>query len=158
MAKLHNFTSSIIWTGNRGEGTRVYKGYDRTWDIALPGKDIIHCSNDPVLGGDPTKVNPEDLLISALSACHMLWYLHLASNAGIVVTGYRDDPIGQGETLPNGAGRFLAAVLRPKISVQEGADLKFAGELHNQVHDFCFIARSVNFPVSYEPTFNVVAR
>jgi organic hydroperoxide reductase OsmC/OhrA len=158
MAKLHNFTSSIIWTGNRGEGTRVYKGYDRTWDIALPGKDIIHCSNDPVLGGDPTKMNPEDLLISALSACHMLWYLHLASNAGIVVTGYRDDPIGQGETLPNGAGRFLAAVLRPKISMQEGADLKFAGELHNQVHDFCFIARSVNFPVSYEPTFNVVAR
>jgi organic hydroperoxide reductase OsmC/OhrA len=158
MAKLHNFTSSIIWTGDRGEGTRVYKGYDRTWDIALPGKDIIHCSNDPVLGGDPTKMNPEDLLISALSACHMLWYLHLASNAGIVVTGYRDDPIGQGETLPNGAGRFLAAVLRPKISMQEGADLKFAGELHNQVHDFCFIARSVNFPVSYEPTFNVVAR
>jgi hypothetical protein len=156
MAKQHDFTSSIIWTGNRGEGTRAYKGYDRTWDIALPGKDIIHCSNDPLLGGDPAKMNPEDLLISALSACHMLWYLHLASNAGIVVTGYRDDPIGQGETLPNGAGRFLAAVLRPKISVQEGADLRLAGELHHKVHDFCFIARSVNFPVSYDSTFDVV--
>ena len=158
MAKLHDFVSSIIWTGNRGEGTRAYKGYDRTWDIALPCKDIIHCSNDPLLGGDPAKMNPEDLLISALSACHMLWYLHLASNAGIVVTDYRDDPIGHGETLPNGAGRFLAAVLRPKISVQEGADLGFATALHHKVHDFCFIARSVNFPVSYEPTFNVVAR
>lgn len=88
----------------------------------------------------------------------MLWYLHLASKAGIVVTGYRDDPVGHGETLPNGAGRFLAAVLRPTISVQEGADLKLAAELHEQVHDFCFIARSVNFPVSYEPTFDVVAR
>lgn len=158
MAKLHDFASSIVWTGSRGEGTRVYKGYDRTWDIALPGKDIIHCSNDPLLGGDPTKMNPEDLLISALSACHMLWYLHLASNAGIVVTSYRDDPVGQGETLPNGAGRFLSAVLRPKISVQEGVDLEFAVELHYQVHDFCFIARSVNFPVSYEPTFNVTTR
>ena len=158
MAKLHDFASSIVWTGNRGEGTRAYKGYDRTWDIALPGKDIIHCSNDPILGGDPAKMNPEDLLISALSACHMLWYLHLASNAGIVVTDYRDDPIGHGETLLNGAGRFIAAVLHPKISVQEGADLEFAGELHHKVHDFCFISRSVNFPVSYEPTFNVVAR
>ena len=158
MAKLHDFASSIVWTGNRGEGTRDYKGYDRTWEIALPGKDIIHCSNDPLLGGDPAKMNPEDLLISALSACHMLWYLHLASKAEIVVTGYRDDPIGHGETLPNGAGRFLAAVLRPKISVLEGADLKFADELHHKVHDFCFIARSVNFPVSYEPTFDVVAR
>lgn len=158
MTKLHDFASSIVWTGNRGEGTRAYKGYDRTWDIALPGKDIIHCSNDPLLGGDSAKMNPEDLLISALSACHMLWYLHLASNAGIVVTGYRDDPIGHGETLPNGSGRFIAAVLRPKISVQEGADLEFAGNIHHKVHDFCFIARSVNFPVSYEPTFNVVAR
>jgi organic hydroperoxide reductase OsmC/OhrA len=156
MAKLHDFVSTIVWTGNRGEGTRTYKGYDRTWDIALPGKDIIHCSNDPLLGGDPTKMNPEDLLISALSACHMLWYLHLASKAGIVVTGYSDHPVGHGETLPNGAGRFLSAVLRPAISVQVGADLALAAALHQKVHAFCFIARSVNFPVSYEPTFNVV--
>ena len=158
MAKQHNFVSSIVWTGNRGEGTRAYKGYDRTWDIALSGKDVIHCSNDPLLGGDPAKMNPEDLLISALSACHMLWYLHLASSASIVVTSYRDDPVGHGETLPNGAGRFLSAILRPKISVQEEADLKVAAELHQKVHDFCFIARSVNFPVSYVPTFVLVAR
>ena len=157
MAKLHNFLSSIIWTGNRGEGTRAYSGYDRTWDIALPGKEIIHCSNDPMLGGDPAKMNPEDLLISALSACHMLWYLHLASKAGIVVTGYRDDPMGYGETLANGAGRFLSAVLRPTISVVEGTDLKIAAELHHKVDEYCFIARSVNFPVRYEPTFDVVA-
>lgn len=155
MAKLHDFVSKIVWTGNRGEGTRTYKGYDRTWDIALPGKDTIHCSNDPLLGGDAAKMNPEDLLISALSACHMLWYLHLASNAGIVVTDYRDDPVGHGETLPNGAGRFLSAVLRPGISVRAGADLEIAATLHTKVHDFCFIARSVNFPVSYEATFNI---
>ena len=121
MAKLHNFLSSIIWTGNRGEGTRAYSGYDRTWDIALPGKEIIHCSNDPMLGG------------------------------------YRDDPMGYGETLANGAGRFLSAVLRPTISVVEGTDLKIAAELHHKVDEYCFIARSVNFPVRYEPTFDVVA-
>ena len=155
MAKLHDFISKIVWTGNRGDGTRTYKGYDRTWDIALPGKEIISCSNDPLLGGDTSKMNPEDLLISALSACHMLWYLHLASNAGIVVTAYSDDPVGHGETLPNGAGRFLSAVLRPKISVQDGANLELAAELHQKVHAFCFIARSVNFPVCYAPTFTV---
>lgn len=158
MAKLHDFVSSIVWTGNRGEGTLRWKGYDRTWDIALPGKEVIQCSNDPLLGGDPAKMNPEDLMISALSACHMLWYLHLASDAGIVVTSYRDDPVGHGETLPSGAGRFVSAILRPKISVQEGADLELAAQLHQKVHEFCFIARSVNFPVSYEPTFDLVAR
>jgi len=155
MAKLHDFASKILWTGNRGGGTRTYKGYDRTWDIALPGKEVVHCSNDPLLGGDASRMNPEDLLVSALSACHMLWYLHLASSAGIVVTAYRDDPVGHGETLSNGAGRFLSAVLRPTISVLEGTDLDLAAALHQKVHAFCFIARSVNFPVSYEPTFNV---
>jgi len=155
MAQRHDFVSRIVWTGNRGEGTRSYRGYDRAWNIELPGKAVIACSNDPLLGGDPTRMNPEDLLISALSACHMLWYLHLASNAGIVVTAYRDDPVGHGESLPNGAGRFLSAVLRPTISVREGADLDRAAELHHEVHDFCFIARSVNFPVRYEPTIRV---
>lgn len=153
MARLHDFVSRVVWTGNRGDGTRAYRGYDRTWDIALPGKEIIHCSNDPLLGGDATRMNPEDLLVSALSACHMLWYLHLASNAGIVVTAYEDDPVGHGETLPDGAGRFVSAVLRPRIAVQEGADLQLAAALHDRVHAFCFIARSVNFPVRYEPTF-----
>src|SRR5262249_39115055 len=147
----HDFESAIVWTGNRGQGTSHYRSYDRTWDIALPAKSVIHCSNDPLLGGDPAKMNPEDLLISALSACHMLWYLHLASDAGIVVTAYRDNPVGHGETLPNGAGRFLSAVLKPEITVRPGADLAIAKSLHERVHAFCFIARSVNFPVSYEP-------
>jgi organic hydroperoxide reductase OsmC/OhrA len=149
----HDFVSDIVWTGNRGDGTRTYRGYDRTWDIAIDGHEVVHCSNDPLLGGDPTRMNPEDLLLSALSACHMLWYLHLASNAGIVVHAYRDRPVGHGETLKSGAGRFVSAVLRPEITVEAGADLAEAAAIHDRVHEFCFIARSVNFPVSYEPTF-----
>ncbi|MEL6992893.1 MAG: OsmC family peroxiredoxin, partial [Pseudomonadota bacterium] len=85
----HDFTSRVVWTGNRGAGTAHYKAYDRTWNVETPGKPVIHCSNAPLLGGDPTLHNPEDMLISALSACHMLWYLHLASDDGIAVTAYR---------------------------------------------------------------------
>jgi organic hydroperoxide reductase OsmC/OhrA len=105
------------------------------------------------LGGDPSRPNPEDLLLSALSACHMLWYLHLASNAGIVVTHYEDSPIGLGETAANGAGRYLAATLRPIIRVVAGADVAKANTLHHEVSKYCFIARSVNFPVTYEATY-----
>ena len=72
------FTSHIRWTGNRGDGTAHYRAYDRTWDVAAPGKAPIPCSNDPMLGGDPAKMNPEDLLLSALAGCHMLWFLHYA--------------------------------------------------------------------------------
>lgn len=153
----HDYTSRIIWTGNSGEGTAHYRAYARTWDIAVPGKPVVHCSNDPLLGGDPGKMNPEDLLISALSACHMLWFLHYASDAGIVVTGYEDNPVGQGEVGRGGAGRFVSAELRPVITVKPGADLVAAEAIHHRIHEVCFIARSVNFPVTYAPRFQVEA-
>jgi organic hydroperoxide reductase OsmC/OhrA len=149
----HEYTCRIAWTGNRGDGTKTYRGYDRTWDITTPGKPTIHCSNDPLLGGDPALPNPEDLLLCALSSCHMLWYLHLASKAGIVVVGYSDQPIGVGETAENGGGRFLRATLRPRIEVAAGADLRRADAIHHQIHEYCFIARSVNFPISFDATY-----
>lgn len=80
-----DYTAKVVWTGNRGEGTRTYKGYDRTWNIETPGKPVVACSNDPMLGGDANLHNPEDLLLATVSACHMLWYLHFASDAGIAV-------------------------------------------------------------------------
>ncbi|WP_129791783.1 OsmC family protein [Sphingosinicella sp. CPCC 101087] len=147
----HDYGSRIVWTGNKGQGTAHYRAYDRTWDIAVPGKPAIHCSNDPLLGGDPTKMNPEDLLLSALAACHMLWYLHFAAEAGITVLSYEDSPIGHGEVDPSGAGRFLGATLRPLIVVARDSDLKLAESLHHRVPNVCFIARSVSFPVRHEP-------
>ncbi|WP_309663184.1 OsmC family protein [Tabrizicola sp.] len=149
----HDYTTRILWTGNRGEGTAHYKAYDRTWDIAVPGKAVVHCSNDPLLGGDPGKMNPEDLLLTALSACHMLWYLHYASDAGMVVTGYSDDPVGVGEVGRGGAGRFVSATLRPVVRMRPGADLAVAEAIHHRIHEVCFVARSVNFPVNYVPVF-----
>lgn len=156
MSRQHEYTAAIRWTGDRGRGTKDYRGYDRTWNIETPGKATVHCSNDPLLGGDTGKANPEDLLLSALSACHMLWYLHLASNAGIVVRGYEDRPVGVGETSPNGAGRFLRATLRPRIQIERGGDLVRAEAIHHDVHAYCFISRSVNFPVAYEATYEEI--
>ena len=151
----HDYTTRVLWTGNRGDGTAHYKAYDRTWDIAVPGKAPVHCSNDPLLGGYPSRMNPEDLLLSALSACHMLWYLHYASDAGIVVTGYSDAPLGVGEVGPGGAGRFVRVTLRPHVCVAAGTDLALAEALHHRIPAVCFIARSVGFPVDHAPTFAV---
>jgi organic hydroperoxide reductase OsmC/OhrA len=155
MAKRHEYPASIVWTGNRGTGTSDYRAYDRNWDIAVDGKPVVHCSNDPLIGGDPALHNPEDLLISALSACHMLWYLHLCSTAAVTVTSYTDDAVGIGEVERNGAGRFLAARLRPRVTIARGSDPKKASDLHGEVHNYCFIARSVNFPVECAPRIRV---
>ncbi len=153
--KQHTYSSRIRWTGNTGEGTAHYRAYTRNWEVAVPGKPVIPCSNDPLLGGNTGLMNPEDLLLSALAGCHMLWYLHLASDAGIVVTAYEDDPQGIGEVAPGGAGRFVRAVLRPRITVRPGADLARAEAIHHEIHKVCFIARSVSFPVEIAPVFTV---
>ena len=155
MAQTHDFEASIVWTGNRGTGTAEYRGYDRTWQVQTPGKPVIQCSNDPRLGGDPGLHNPEDMLIAALSACHMLWYLHLASEAGITVLAYEDAPLGHGESAPSGAGRFIGATLRPRVTVAAGTDLDRAEAVHHEIHKVCFIARSVAFPVRIEARFEI---
>jgi organic hydroperoxide reductase OsmC/OhrA len=153
MAEAHDFAARVEWTGNRGQGTRSYRGYDRSWRIATDGKPPVACSNDPRLGGDPALHNPEDLLVAAASACHMLWYLHYASVAGVVVHAYRDDPLGHGESTPDGAGRFVAATLRPTITVAAGTDLAVADAIHARIGAVCFVARSLSFPIHHEATY-----
>lgn len=151
--KEHQYPARVVWTGNQGTGTSSYTGYTRHWTISTPGKPDVSCSNDPLLGGDPSLHNPEDLLISTVSACHMLWYLHLASSAGINVSEYTDDPIGYGESEPSGAGRFLRATLHPQITVAKGTDVEKADAIHGKIHRYCFIARSVKFPISVEARY-----
>lgn len=153
MAKEHEYTSRIVWTGNTGTGNAKFRGYTRDWQVETAGKPPIACSNDPLLGGNAALHNPEDMLISALASCHMLWYLHLAHEAGVVVTAYADNPVGVGEVSPSGAGRFVRAVLRPEITLAVGSDSAAADAIHGRIHEDCFIARSVNFPVTFEATY-----
>lgn len=155
MSKLHEYAATVRWTGNLGTGTSSYKAYGRSYEIGAPGKPMIPGSSDPAFHGDPSRYNPEDILVASLSACHMLWYLHLAAVNGIVVTEYVDAAQGSMEEGAGGGGKFIEVVLKPVITVQPGADLKLAEELHHEAHAKCFIASSVNFPVGCEPEFHV---
>lgn len=153
MSKLHDFDARVRWTGNQGRGTADYKAYTRDWVLESEGKPPVACSNDPMLGGNPALYNPEDMLIAALSSCHMLWFLHLAADAGITVHSYKDTPVGTGESLPDGTGRFVKAQLTPRIGLAPGGDTALADEIHGRIHTHCFIARSVNFPVTIRASY-----
>jgi organic hydroperoxide reductase OsmC/OhrA len=153
-SKAHHYSLRLNWTGNKGEGTTGYKAYDRAWDVHFDGKPDLHGSADPAFLGDPSRHNPEDLLVASLSACHMLWYLHLCADAGIVVTQYEDDASGTMEQ-EGAEAQFTSVVLRPKVTIEAGGDVEKAGELHERANELCFIARSVNFPISHEPTIDV---
>ncbi|HEX7050223.1 MAG TPA: OsmC family protein [Longimicrobiales bacterium] len=146
----HGYTVQLVWTGNRGEGTSHYRSYDRSHEISVAGKPPIPGSSDPAFRGDRSRYNPEELLVAALSACHMLAYLHLCADAGIVVTGYSDEAAGTMVETPDGGGRFTDVLLRPSVTVAADSDLDLALRLHDRAHELCFIASSVNFPVRCE--------
>lgn len=149
--RTHRYTMDVVWTGNEGTGTSGYRAYRRDHDIAADGKATIAGSSDPAFRGDPKRWNPEEMLVASLSTCHMLWFLHLASDAGLVVTEYTDAPVGTMAETPDGGGHFKEVVLHPSVTVSAG-DTSRSDALHHEAHEKCFIAASVNFPVRCEAT------
>jgi organic hydroperoxide reductase OsmC/OhrA len=147
--RLHRYQAKVAWTGNLGAGTAGYKSYGRHYEARAEGKPPIPGSSDPLFRGDATRWNPEELLIASISACHQLWYLHLCSEAGVVVTSYEDEAEGVMAEEAGGEGQFEQVTLRPRVTISAG-DPELARQLHAPAHEKCFIARSVNFPITCE--------
>jgi organic hydroperoxide reductase OsmC/OhrA len=150
MSHTHRYRVDVVWTGNRGTGTDGYRNYSRNHVIRVPGKPELAGSSDPTFRGDATRHNPEDMLVAALSTCHMLSYLHMATVAGVVVVAYDDAAEGTMATEGDG-GRFTEVVLRPVVTIRADSDPDQALAAHEAAHHACFIANSVNFPVRCEP-------
>ena len=151
MARRHEYETETTWTGNRGEGTASFRGYDRLYDTTAPGRPPIAGSSDPAFRGDAGRWNPELLLVAALSQCHLLSFLHRCAVDEVVVTGYRDRAAGVMAERPDGGGRFEEVVLRPVVTVADAAMAERTERLHGEAAALCFIAASVNFPVRHEP-------
>jgi organic hydroperoxide reductase OsmC/OhrA len=150
--KQHTYAATVTWTGNTGEGTSGYRNYSRAHEITAPDKSAsILGSADPAFRGDKTRYNPEEMLVGALSACHMLWALHLAADAGIVIIEYTDTPTGVMPESSDGSGQFESVTLRPRMVITEASRTNDAIALHERAHQLCYLARSVNFPVRCEP-------
>ena len=135
----HGYEVEITWHG----ATTGIRDYSRAHEVAATGKPTIPGSSDPAFRGDRERYNPEELLVASLSQCHMLWFLSLAAEAGVVVTAYTDRATGT--MVEDGGGHFTEVTLRPAVTVHSGRE-KLA-ELHERAHHLCFIANSVNFPV-----------
>jgi organic hydroperoxide reductase OsmC/OhrA len=147
----HHYKLRNVWHGNKGTGTSHVAAYDRSHTVAVDNKPELHLTTGNALRGDPSKLNPEDLLLAAVSSCHLLSYLYLCSVEGVVVTEYSDDASGIMDEHPKGGGKFREIVLRPVVQVANSAMIEKAMELHHKAHEICYIANSVNFKVKCEP-------
>ncbi|MBS1563283.1 MAG: OsmC family protein [Bacteroidetes bacterium] len=152
---MHHYQVDVTWTGNTGTGTATYRGYERSHTISVPGKPVIEGSSDPSFRGDPSRYNPEEMLVAALSTCHMLSYLHVCATAGIVVIDYVDKATGTMETTKDGGGHFTEVTLHPVVTITDASRIAEANELHHKAGKLCFIAASCNFPVAHEPVCKV---
>lgn len=150
MTKAHQYKTSLVWTGNKGSGTMDYRSYDRDFVIDINQKASIYGSSDSAFMGDKTKHNPEDLLLSSISSCHMLWYLHLCAKHEIVVMEYRDYAEGTMVENTDGSGKFETVTLHPEVLIADQAHIDLANSLHEEANKMCFIANSLNFPVKHE--------
>ena len=155
MQKTHHYSLIMKWTGNRGEGTKNYRSYERAHVIYADGKPEIPGSSDPAFRGDKTRYNPEEMLVASLSSCHMLWYLHLCAVNGITVVDYVDQATGTMIETDNGGGRFSEVILRPVITILEQDKMELAESLHREANALCFIANSCNFPVLHQAEHRV---
>ena len=152
MNGVHNYNLTTKWTGNKGTGTSDYRAYERNHIIQTENKVDIAGSSDPAFRGDKTKHNPEELLLAALSTCHMLSYLHVCVMNGVIVVDYTDNATGKMVETPNGGGHFEEVMLNPVVTVKDSSMIEKANALHHKASELCFIANSVNFPVRHNPT------
>ncbi len=157
--RQHRYQVTTRWTGDLGRGTAGYTAYSRNHELSAAGKLApIPGSSDPAFRGDAKRYNPEELLVGALSACHMLWVLHLCADAGIVITGYEDQADGEMTEYPDGSGHFTRVVLRPRMTITDVARTADAARIHADTHRLCALAQSVNFVVDCEPEIAAAAR
>lgn len=148
--RKHLYRTRMQWLGDLGSGTSDYKAYSRDFVLNCDEKPEIPGSADPVFRGDGKRWNPEDLLVASVSSCHQLWYLHLCADAGIVVTRYEDEALGEMQEDAERGGYFTQITLQPKVTIKVGGDIVKAQQLHQRAHELCFIANSLNFPVHCE--------
>jgi organic hydroperoxide reductase OsmC/OhrA len=149
--RVHVYEASIIWTENRGQGTSAHKNYDHDHMLRVAGKPQLQMSSDPAFLGDPARYNPKELLVTAISSCHVLWYLHLCVESRVVVAAYEDCASGRLIVSTEDGGHFESVTLRPNVTIEAG-ETEAARRLHDCAHKKCFIASSVNFPVFLEAT------
>ncbi|GLB52959.1 peroxiredoxin [Neptunitalea chrysea] len=150
--KQHHYKVTVNWTGNEGQGTTTYRAYNRNHTIIAEGKyNELLGSSDPAFLGDATRYNPEDLFLASLSACHMLWYLHLCTTNHIIVTDYKDHATGIMDEEQDGRGKFSEVTLFPEVTITNPKQIDLANSLHKKANEMCFIANSCNFVIHHKP-------
>ncbi|MEN8816452.1 MAG: OsmC family protein [Nonlabens sp.] len=126
----------------------------KTHTSKIVGKPDLQISAAREFKGEASKHNPEDLLLSALSSCHMMSYFYVCQQNNIDILDYKDLATGILELKEDSSGGFIEVILNPVITLRDNQQKEWALQLHKKAHELCFIANSVNFPIKIIPIIN----
>jgi organic hydroperoxide reductase OsmC/OhrA len=151
--QMAKYTADVKWTLKNDED--FLKGrYGRGHTVSFDGGTVISASASPHVVGKwavEAAVDPEEMLVAALSSCHMLSFLHVARLAGFAATAYNDHAEGMMEEIAPGRQAVTKVVLHPQIAWTGSAPKKEELEhMHHEAHEVCFIANSVKTHVTVE--------
>ena len=156
MSIKHTFKATVNWTLKAGESTQKPRAFSRNHEVVIANKATpLSVSAAKTFRGDETLYNPEDLLLSALTSCHMMSYLYVCAQHHIEVLSYTDNSEGDLEVTTSGSGRFKTVRLKPVVTIKDAHQKALALTLHEKANALCFIANSCNFPVLHEATIVV---
>lgn len=150
MSEEHVFETTLAYPADPAQKLPPAADFSRDNVLRAKGHPDVPGALPPALGGHDRGYSPEDLLILALSECHLLTYLAIAQRRGVAILRYEDRATGRLGKNAQGATQMLEVVLRPRVTVARGTDVAAAQALHERAHNHCFIASSVNFPVRHE--------
>ncbi|MBU2940259.1 OsmC family protein [Lacinutrix sp. C3R15] len=156
MAIKHTFKAQVNWTINDGESTSNPRSFSRNHEVLIANKtSTLQVSAAKPFRGDDNLYNPEDLLLSALTSCHMMSYLYVCAQHNIEVLSYTDHAEGDLEVHASGSGNFKIVRLQPVVTIKNASQKDLAQSLHVKANQLCFIANSCNFPITHVATVEV---
>ncbi|HYP47401.1 MAG TPA: OsmC family protein [Thermoleophilaceae bacterium] len=147
----HRYETSLRWQGSTGLG---WEHYDRTHTVAAaPAEQQLRLTTAEAKG-DPSLLNPEQLVVMAAASCQLLWFLHLAAKARVDVVAYEDRSMG---LMPEDdePTRLTEITLRPRIVVAGGASEQRVRKLVQSAHENCYVANSLRSRMTIEPTIEL---
>lgn len=148
MKSTHHFKVQLDW--EKTEDRKTFKNHQ----IKIEDKPIIDVSAAKAFKGDASLLNPEDLLLSSITSCHMMSYLYCCSREKIDVISYKDNAEAILNVDEKGSGRIEKVILRPEVVIKDKIDLEMAEKLHIEANKLCFIANSCNFVVEHIPSIS----
>lgn len=148
----HIFKAVLNWTFKEKSKDSPKRFYSKSHSIVIEGKELLEVSAAKNFKGDPSLYNPEDLLLSSLTSCHMMSYLYCCSINKIDVISYTDQSEACLEVNSDGSGQIIKVILNPTVIISSKSDPNLAKELHNKANELCFIANSCKFPVEHHVT------